>query len=95
MGEVSPRPLNLEYPEVPCEPPHQDGVGAPRPGFLGVSRALQQYPGPIILSEQGSRNPCQAAGWSWLVCGCRVVAVINEIITKMHLSQSGGGGWRW
>lgn len=46
-------------------------------------------PGSFHWSEQRSRNPCKAAGWSWLVDEWMQIAfaVINEVITKMHLNQ--------
>ena len=42
-----------------------------------------------LVSEQRSRNPCKAAGWSWLVDEWMQVAfaVIHEVITKMHFNQ--------
>lgn len=91
VGQVSLGPLNLEYSgrEVLYELP--GGGQAPWPGLLGAARALSGVGDPSFSLSRGAGIPARrqailAGGWLQ-----RAFAVINEVITKMHLNWSRSG----
>lgn len=91
VGQLSLGPLNLEYSgrEVPREP--LGGGQAPGPGLLGAARALSGVGDPSFSPSRGAGTPARqqavlAGGWTQ-----RAFAVINEVITKMHLNWGRSG----
>lgn len=91
VGQVSLSPLNLEHcgREIPCEPP--GGGSAPWPGLLGAARALSGVSDPSFSLSRGAGIPARqqavlAGGWTQIA-----FAVINEVITKMHLNWGRSG----
>lgn len=90
VGQVSLGPLNLEYPgrEAPLEPP--GGGAAPWLGLLGAARVLH-VGAPSFSPSRGAGIPARqqaylAGGWMQIA-----FAVINEVITKMHLTWDRSG----
>lgn len=69
MGEVSPGPLNLEYPEVPCEPPPLKTVSGPHGlgswEFPELSSSIRDP--SFSLSRGAGIHARQQAGLGWCV----------------------------